>query len=482
MKKELKKKPKKASVGKEYVIVSYLFVAIFVALISYVAYFNLILREDLMSSPYNKRQDVMEERVVRGSIMSSDDITLAKTEVKDDGTEQRVYPQNNLFAHAVGYSNNGKSGLEAVANKELLSSNETLVAQVQQDIKDEKKNGDTVVTTLNTKIQTVAYEALGNYRGAVVVMEAKTGKVLAMVSKPDFDPNRLPSIWNEIIADENNSQLLNRTTQGMYPPGSTFKAVTTLAYIKKHGSIDDFHFNCTGVLTIGEHSIRCAGGAVHGEMNFTQAFAKSCNGAFAQIGADLGWSEMKSTAEQVLFNESLPIVLPYYKSKFTLDNGSGTPLTMQTAIGQGDTLTSPMHMAMITAAIANDGELMKPYFIDRITSVTGETVKTVKTYRPSKHKRLMTSEEAQILQQLMRSVVTDGTATALNNDNYSVAGKTGTADHGDMTGSAHSWFVGFSNIENPDIVVSVIAESSVASGESSVAIPIAQKIFNAYHE
>ena len=453
--------------------------AIFVALVSYVAYFNIRLRDDLLSSPYNKRQDLQEERVVRGSIMSADDKTLAKTEVNSEGEERRVYPQNNVFAHVIGYANKGRSGLEAVANKDLLTSNETLVAQMEQDLKHEKRNGNTVITTLNSRIQNTAYEALGDRRGAVVVMEAKTGKVLAMVSKPDFDPNGLPYIWNEIIADESNSQLLNRANQGMYPPGSTFKTVTALAYIRKNGSTDGFYFNCTGELTIGEHSLRCAGGAVHGELDFEQAFAKSCNGAFAQMGADLGWGQMISTATQVMFNESLPIILPYYKSKFTTDNNAGTPLLMQTSIGQGDTLTSPMHLAMITAAIANDGELMKPYFIDRIESVTGEEVKT---YRPSKHKDLMTTEEARILQGLMQAVVKNGTAAALNDNSYSVAGKTGTADHGDMTGAAHSWFIGYSDVEDPDIVVSIIVEKSVSSGESSTSIPIAQRIFDAYYQ
>ena len=432
-----------------------------------------------MASPYNKRQDEAEERVVRGAIMSADDNTLAKTEVSEDGTEIRVYPQNNIFAHVVGYSNKGRSGLEAIANKDLLNSNETIVAQIEKDIKHEKKHGDTVVTTLNAKIQKAAYEALGGRYGAVVVMEPKTGKVLAMVSKPDFDPNELPYIWDEIIADENNSQLLNRATQGMYPPGSTFKTVTALAYIKEHGTIDDFHFNCTGELTIGDHSIRCAGGAVHGEVDFARAFAKSCNGAFAQMGADLGWSSMISTAEQVMFNGNLPLTLPYYKSKFTTDSHAGTPLLMQTAIGQGDTLTSPMHMAMITAAIANGGELMKPYLVDHITSVTGENVKN---YRPSKYKDLMTYEEALTLQWLMQKVVEEGTAAALNGNSYTVAGKTGTADHGDMTGPSHSWFIGYSSTSDPDIVVSIIAEASVSSGESSVAVPIAQRIFDAYYE
>jgi len=473
-----KNKRKKASIGKEYVIVAYLFVAIFVALIGYVAYFNYELADNLLASSNNTRQDAQEERIVRGSILSADGKVLAKTEVDGEGLEFRVYPQNNIFAHVVGYSNKGKSGLEAVANKDLLTSSETIIERVRQDIKEEKRNGDTVVTTLDARLQTVAYNALGGYNGSIVVMEAQTGKVLAMVSKPDFDPNGLPYIWNQIVDDKSNSQLLNRATQGMYPPGSTLKVVTALAYIKEHEGIDGFHYNCTGKLTIGEHTLRCYNNTAHGELDFTSAFARSCNGAFAQMGADLGWSKLKSTAEEMLFNESLPLTLPYYQSRFTLDNGSGVPLTMQTAIGQGNTLTTPIHMAMIAAAIANDGEAMKPYFIDHIENAAGDTTKT---YKPSKHKTLMTTKESQILAQLMHDVVTQGTATALNDNAYSVAGKTGTADHADMLGPAHSWFIGYSNGGDTDIVVSIIAEASVSTGEYSVAVPIAQKIFDTYY-
>lgn len=445
-------------------------------LIGYIVYFNVRLRDDLLASPYNKRQDVQEERVVRGTIMSSDGEVLAETNVDDDGNEMRIYPQGNIFAHIVGYSTRGRSGLEAAVNKELLDTHESLVDQVQQGINEEKKHGDTVITTLDSKLQRAAYEALGDYKGAIVVLEPKTGRILAMVSKPDFDPNTLAQNWDEMMEDTESSNLLNRATQGMYAPGSTFKTVTALAYLKEHGTLDGYHFDCVGELTIGEHTVHCYNETAHGEEDFTKAFAKSCNGAFASIGADLGWSSLRSTAEDVLFNESLPISIPYYKSKFTLDKDSGTPLTMQTAIGQGDTLTSPLHMAMITAAIANDGEIMKPLLVDSVKSNTGTVVKTI---QPSVHKKVMTAEEAQTLNQVMQVVVTDGTATALNNQSYTVAGKTGTADHGDMLGAPHSWFIGFSDVEDPDIVVSIIAEESGTG--SQIAVPMAKHIFDTYY-
>lgn len=476
MKKESRSKQKKASGGKEYVVVSYLFVFIFLALIGYMVYFNVYLSEDFMNSPYNKRQDKYEERVVRGDIRSSDGETLATTQVDAEGNEYRVYPYEDVFAHVVGYVSNGKSGLETLGNYQMLSSHAFVLEQVQKEFQDQKNVGDTVVSTLDTKLQRAAYDALGSYNGAIVVMEPDTGKILAMVSKPDFNPNTLAADWEELVADESNTNLLNRATQGMYAPGSTFKIVTSLAYMREHNNLDDFTFDCEGELTNGGYTIHCYNNNVHGHENFATSFAKSCNSAFAQIGIDLKRKNLTTVPDELLFNSKLPIDLPYSKSKFTLEKNSADALVMQTAIGQGDTLTSPMHMAMITSAIANGGNLMKPYLIDYVESYTGSQVKK---YSPSIYKNLMTASEAQTLSNLMQGVVQEGTGSALNGQSYTAAGKTGTAEHGDMTGSPHAWFVGFSNVDNPDIVVSVIAES--AGTGSDVAVPIAKQIFDAYY-
>lgn len=188
----------------------------------------------------------------------------------------------------------------------------------------------------------------------------------------------------------------------------------------------------------------------------------------------LGGSSLKKTAEDLLFNKRLPLS-SYKKSTFTLNGKSSVAEVMQTAIGQGNTLVSPMHMALITSAIANGGELMKPYLIDSVVSSDGETVKTTE---PESYKRLMTTNEANILGKLMKGVVENGTASALNGRGYTVAGKTGSAEF-DENGSSHSWFIGYSNVDDPDLVVAIIVENGGTGSEA--AVPIAEQIFDAYY-
>ena len=213
---------------------------------------------------------------------------------------------------------------------------------------------------------------------------------------------------------------------------------------------------------------------VHGQEDFYSAFANSCNCAFADMGTDLGGSSLKDTAEDLLFNSKLPFT-SYKTSSFTLDKKSGIPLIMQTSIGQGNTLVSPAHMALITSAIANGGVLMKPTLIDEVVNKTGESVKKTEA---SAYKRLISTNEANLLGKLMQGVVTNGTASALNGRGYTVAGKTGSAEF-DENGSSHSWFVGYSDVDTPDIVVSVIVENGGTGSEA--AVPIAGQIFDAYY-
>ena len=475
-----KKKQKKAKRRKnrEYTIVSYFIVLIFVSLIGYMAYFNIWERDAITSSPYNSRQNQAEDRIVRGSILSSDGQALAYTQVDDQGNETRIYPYGNMFAHVVGYEANGRNGLESLANSSLMSTHHEYVDRLKNEILELKNPGDNVVTTLNTRLQEVAYNALGGYNGAVVVMDPKTGAVLASVSKPDFDPNTVEANWDSLVNDSTNSSLLNRATQGAYPPGSIFKIVTALTYLREHGTLDDFSYNCTGSITQEGHTIPCIYGEVHGQVDFTTAFAESCNTAFVQMGLDLGADAIQETAEDLLFNQELPISLDYRKSTIDLKESEGIPFLMQSSIGQGTTLVSPMHMAMIVSAIANGGELMEPYYIDHVENDAGDVVKTTS---PSTYKELMSESEAETLKNLMAEVVNSGTGTQLSGESYSAAGKTGSAEYEGSDGSiqTHSWFVGFSNVEDPDLVVAVIAEG--AGTGSKVALPIAHEIFNAYY-
>ena len=460
--------------NKEYTFVSVFFVLIFLGLAGYLVYFNTVKSDSFINSPYNTRQDTFADRVVRGSIISSDGEVLAQTNVSEDGTEERSYPYSNIFAHVVGYDTNGKSGLESEANFQLLSSHEFFLTQIRNEFAGAKNVGDTVVSTLNADLQTTAYNSLGDRRGAVVVLQPSTGKILAMVSKPDFDPNTIAANWEQLVNDETNSSLLNRATMGQYPPGSTFKIVTALTYLRQNGTFNGFSYDCQGSITKEDHTIRCYGGTVHGQEDFYAAFAKSCNCAFAEMGTQLGGAALLKTSENLLFNQKLPL-RSYRKSSFTLNGSSGVPLTMQTAIGQGNTLVSPMHMALITSSIANGGVLMKPYLIDKVQNHAGDEVDTTE---PEAYKRLMTDNEASLLGELMKGVVQNGTASSLNGRGYTVAGKTGSAEYNE-SGASHSWFVGYSNVDNPDIVVSVIVEDGGTGSEA--AVPIAADVFDAYY-
>ena len=460
-----------------YAFISYAFVLIFLSLIIYLVYFNIYRRDDVQNSSYNRRQDTQARYVVRGSILSADGTTLAAT-VPYDGNEVREYPYGDVFAHAVGFASNGKSGIEALANYELLTSHNNVIDRVINEFKGQKNPGDNVVTTLSSGLQQTCYNVLGDYQGAILVLDPRTGAILSMVSKPDFDPNTIAEEWDDIISDETGSQLVNRTTQGLYPPGSTFKIVTALSYFQEYNTFSGFQFNCEGELTVGDHTVHCFNGLVHGDENFEQAFANSCNCAFSSLGLNIGAGRLGVTADSLLFGKKLPCDLNYSQSRFTLREEDGPAAMMQTAFGQGDTLVTPYHMALIVSAIANDGILMQPQFISKIVSADGHTVRENKS---AEFRRILTEDEASVMQSLLEGVVSYGTASELSGLEYTVAGKTGSAEYYTADGQigTHSWFVGYSNVDDPDIVVVVLAEDGGAG--SQTAVPMAHQIFDAYY-
>ena len=472
--KKMKRKKSKA-----YVFISYAFVLLFLVLIGYLAYFMVYDRSIYMTSAYNTRQDALAKYIERGNITTSDGVVVAETVKDGEGNESRNYPYSNEYAHIIGYSVKGKSGVESIANYELLTSHQNYLTQLQNELFGKKNKGDTVVTTLNSKLQDAAYNALGDYKGAIVVMNPKTGAILAMVSKPDFNPNTISADWDTYVNDESSSVLLNRATQGRYAPGSTFKIITALAYYKTHGSLEGFEFNCTGTLTYKDYTVRCSNQDAHGQEDFTKAFANSCNCAFSQIGLDLGAEIIANTANSLLFNAKLPSAELYSNpASFTLKNDSGDFALMQTAFGQGDTLTSPYHMALVVSAIANKGILMEPYIIEKTVSADGEVVSST---TPKEYKSLMSEDEANMLTELMRTVVESGTASKLSGQSYTAAGKTGSAQYtkSDGTLGTHAWFVGFSSIGDSDLAIAVIAEDGDSG--SDTAVPMAKMVFDAYY-
>lgn len=444
----------------------------------YFVYYNIVESPNIINSSYNKRQDLFAKKVVRGKILSSDGKVLAQTNVSEDGTETREYPYNNMYAHVVGYATKGKAGLESLMNFNLLRSNAPLLERVIKEFKGVKNTGDNIVTTLDSKLQETAYNALGNNDGAIVVMEADTGKILAMVSKPDYNPNNIDQLWDSLVADENteDSSLLNRATQGKYPPGSTFKILTLLEYIRENPDYKDYTYDCVGKIVLDDSTINCYHNTAHGEVDLYKSFAKSCNSSFANIGLSLNINSFSKLCDKFLFNEALPYSMVYNQSSFNLTKDAKTYDVMQTMIGQGETLVSPLHMAMITQTIANDGVMMKPYLVDHTENYDG---KTVKKYNSTDYGTIISQEEASIMQEFMQDVVENGTATKLSGQSYTVAGKTGSAEFGNVKGQSHAWFVGFSPVEDSKIVVSIIVEEAGAGSE--YAVPIAKKIFDAYY-
>jgi len=264
--------------------------------------------------------------------------------------------------------------------------------------------------------------------------------------------------------------------QGAYAPGSIFKVITTLEYMRENAAYQDYSYYCEGEITEGDTTIHCANNRVHEEEDLALSLANSCNASYSNIGLKLKLTRFQETAKGLLFNSKLPSLLPYSKSKFQLTKDSPESEVMMTAIGQGKTQVSPYHMTLISAAIANGGTLMRPYLVDQVTNYTGTTIDK---NLPEKYGTLMTSEEAAQLKEYMTGVIEFGTGKALSGQSYTVAGKTGTAEYSSDKEKAHSWFTGFTNVDNPELVISVVVESADNSGMS--AVTVAKQVLNAYY-
>ena len=470
------RKKQKPERNKEFLVIMYLFFALFVMMMLYFVYFQACKSETFINSPYNSLQDLFSEHVIRGDIISADGQVLATTKVEEDGTEKRVYPYGKVCSHVVGYTVNGKAGLENQENFSLLRSHEFFLKRLGDELSGKKSQGDTVITTVDAEIQQTAYDSLGSYDGAVIVMEPKTGKIIAMVSKPDYDPEKVKENW-EILTSEESTVLYNRATQGKYTPGSVFKIFTALEYYRENPkAYDQYSYDCDGAITVGGQTIHCAGDKKHGKENLQASFANSCNASFANLSLELNVDQFQKTCDGLLFNQELPIAFESSKSSFVLSSGDSDSMVMETGIGQGKTMVSPLHMVLIASAIDNNGVLMRPYLVNGIQNADGVEVST---NQPKEYTTLLTGQEAQFLQEYLRAVVTNGTGSRLSGQSYEASGKTGTAQVSDSTDETNAWFVGYAKKEGyEDLAVAVVVEDSGAG--SAYAVPVAKKIFDVY--
>lgn len=461
----------------EILFTTYFFVFLFLAMMGYICHFVATSEHEIFNNSYNSRQDILLAQNYRGSIYSNDGTILATTDIDEQGVEKRNYPFGGMFSHVVGFSTHGRTGIEAQANYYLINSSVAISDKVANDVSGTKNPGDNIYTSLDVGLQEVAYKSVGVYEGAIIVSEPKTGRILAMVSRPDFDPNFVNEQWEQLSADQESGCLINRATQGLYPPGSTFKMITALEYIRENKeNFQNYRYQCNGRFNYEGESIQCYHGTNHGSVDFYTSFAKSCNSSFANIGTSLDRMKFRRTLDELLFDQELPVKFNYGKSSVHMEEDMTPDEMMQTSIGQGKTQITPLHLNLITNAIANEGILMKPYMIDAVKSSSDYVVKR---YKPSAYGRLLDESEAVVLKEMMTDVVENGTAKVLKGLDYTAAGKTGSAEY-NSKGDSHAWFTGFAPVEDPQVCVTIIIEGAGSGGD--YAVPIAKRLFDEYFE
>ncbi len=477
-KKKEKKEKKPTSRQHEIKVAGVFLVSLLGAMLLYFVYFEVKGKDEVLSSKYNTRQQNMAQLIRKGDIVTSDGVVVATTQTNEDGTEVRAYPYTNWYAHTVGYSVLGGYGLEDTQKLNLLTSHVNFWTKLKNEFLGVKTQGDTLVTTLDSGLQDFCYRQLDGKSGSITVVEPSTGKILAMVSSPSFDPNTVEEQWSWLTSDENTTQnLMNHATQGTYPPGSTFKIITLLEYIRENPDTwQDFHYTCTGTYTNGEYVVNCHDGVAHGELDIYGILAMSCNGAFDTIAQTLDSKKWQELAEDFGYNQNdrSQVDFPYKTSSFDIASDDSVWQRMQLAIGQGTTTVTPLLNLMIYAAIANDGVMMTPYLVDSYLDADGNLVEQTK---PKALRTVCTKEEAELLDEFLTYVITNGTAAAGGSQYARVSGKTGSAQY-DSTKNYHAWFCGYGTNDVSEIAVCVMIEKGGAGG--SVAAPIAGQIFDYY--
>ena len=470
----------KAKVRKQVFVTGALVCSLFAAMTVYFLIYTNKNSKKLFENDYNKREEALLEKNVRGKIYAASGEVLAETIQDQDGNDVRSYPYKNLFSHIVGYTYKGGSGVEQRQNYNLMHSDISLSDKASYDAAGERYPADDVYTTLDLALQQAASDALGDNRGAVIVTEVNTGNILCMVSKPDFDPNDIEAEWEQLGADTDSGTLVNRVTQGLYAPGSTFKIFDAIELMDEDmAAANAFSYNCIGydnnfTLEDGQ-PIHCYHWTAHGTVSLEKAFAKSCNCAFVNIGNSLNRDSFCTLLDNMMFGEALPYDLPSGTSSYTLTADTTKEDVTQLSIGQGSTLMTPMHLNMITAAIANGGTVHKDQIIASVKTGTGSTLSETK---PEDYRTVMTAEVAAKMREMMRDVIAEGTATKLSSRPYNPCGKTGSAEIVTGESTSHAWFTGFAPEENPEIAITVIVEGAGTGGVS--AVPVVRSVLDEY--
>ncbi len=442
-----------------------LLLAVFAVVGAYFCYSVFFYGGRWMSNPYNPRITSQKQRVIMGTVTDRSGTVLAHTDDAGMRRYNNSEQTRRAVSHVLGDSGGTVStGVETFHAPYLLGFKSSVFERLIDAFTGTPQRGDDISLTISEQLcRHISEDFPSGKKGAVVVMNYKTGEILAMVSMPQFDPLHM----DEALADESAGALINRATQGLYPPGSTFKIVTMASALTNLTDLDDFAFNCTGYYPVGNYSV--TENTAHGVQTLSQAFVYSCNTTFAALSQELGYPLLGATAEAFGFNQNFLFDdLIVYNSSYPIDDLSAEDLAWS-AIGQGRVLATPMHMALIVSAIANDGVMVEPRLLRSITTAQGS-----QRALPTRDngRRILSEQVAREIEKDMIDVVRLGTGTRAAMENgYVVAGKTGTAEIGGA--DSHAWFVGYITNDNAPYAVCVLVENGGSGG--SVAAPLARK-------
>lgn len=476
--------------GKNVRHVMVVFLFCFIALISYMVYFQVFKGPDIAAMPGNIRLWAKRNEVIRGTIYDRNGEALTKSTRIDELSQDREYIYGDLYTHALGYIDEqyGITGLEQEFDEELSKHSGTgnnlrkfftdfdPKTFIKNRNEETEKIGNGIVTTLNPKAQQVAYDLLGDKKGAVVALDPKTGEILAMVSKPTYDPNDM-KLAIEGATDEQSEEgyLINRAVEGLYPPGSVMKTITLAAALEKDPAVAERTFDDNGKIVFEDgRELNNYQFQPHGPISLRKGFSVSSNVVFGTLAMEMGNEYLKSVAENFGFNSVVPAVgTTIAKSQFpTLEEYEAGSIA-QSGIGQGSVLTTPMQMALMVSAVANDGILMQPKLVNKVIDAQGNTVKEIpsKALKPKDSEQVISSETSAIVRDYMKSLVAGKSFYGWDIlQAYDAGGKTGTADYNLPDGSEaipHGWFVSIAPADDPEVAVAVIVEN----GENGVGLP-----------
>lgn len=473
--------------------VSTIVLAMFLALLVSTSILQVVQADNLAADSRNTRARNDGYAAQRGAILVGGQPIAQSVPSSDVYKWQRVYSNGPLYSAVTGfYPINGEAtGLEGALDDKLAgTSNSQFFDRINSILTGKNPQGASVETTIDQKAQQAAWDALGNYQGAVVLLEPKTGRILAMVSKPTYDPNVLAShdtaavntMYQQLL-DTAGDPLINRTIGGnLNPPGSTFKPVMSASafgtgeYTKDSQLPNPASLPLPGSPTIVKNDslTTCGPGET---VSIATAQILSCNIPFAELGMQLKPQVIKDQADKFGFNQSFKIPIPVEKSVYPLYTDAAERALG--SFGQKDDRATPLQMAMVSAAVANGGKLMTPNLVDAIRS---SDLQTIESFTPTQFSQPMSQENADTIKQMMVDGVDHGVASNARIDGVQVGGKTGTAQNGDNDPYT-LWFTGFAPANDPQFAVAVVVENGGGRGQSgtgnSIAAPIAKKVLEA---